>query len=135
MIADYKKHGRVDHIDCYIGNKVKLRRLISGLSQEDIGKVLGVSIQQIQKYEKGINRISCANLYRIGKVLNIPVTYFFEDIEDNIPKKAQVMEFENKPQIVNDKEIFILIKAYNRIVSIDARKKIIELMAIVPNLA
>ena len=133
-MVGHKKHGRVDYIDCYIGNKVKLRRLVAGLSQDDVGKVLGVSIQQIQKYEKGINRISCANLYRIGKILNMPVSYFFEEVEDNIPKNARVIESTNKSQTVNDKEICILIKAYNKIVSTDARKKIVELMSIVPNL-
>ena len=67
-------------IDVHVGNRVRMRRLLIGMSQERLGKELGLTFQQIQKYEKGTNRISASRLYRMAQVLGVPVQYFFEDL-------------------------------------------------------
>ena len=127
MTANYKKHGRVDYIDHYISGRLRSRRLLLGYSQRRIADAVDITIQQVQKYEKGKNRISGGNLYRIGKILDVPVSYFFENVEDNIPDSAYVSTFESKH---NEREIATLIKAYNGIACPRIRKKIIDLMAV-----
>jgi transcriptional regulator with XRE-family HTH domain len=130
MINNNKSHGRIDHIDCYVGQKLRTRRLVLGLSQECIGKALCVSIQQVQKYEKGVNRISGANIYRIAKLLNVPMSYFFDDVEAHIPgsiptaKQADAMKSD-----ISEREIISLTKAYSKVASSQVRQKITSLIS------
>ncbi|MFP3944393.1 MAG: helix-turn-helix domain-containing protein [Alphaproteobacteria bacterium] len=72
---------QIDPIDAHVGQRVRLRRMLMGMSQEKLAQELGLTFQQIQKYEKGANRISASKLYRIGKVLEAPPGYFFEEME------------------------------------------------------
>ena len=65
-------------IDAYVGNRVRLRRLIVGMSQERLGKALGITFQQVQKYEKGVNRICASRLLQMSQVLGVPVAFFYE---------------------------------------------------------
>jgi len=130
MTVNYKKHSRVNHIDHYISSRVRLCRLLLGYSQEKIAKAIGVSIQQVQKYEKGKNRISGGNLYLIGKILAAPIAYFFENVEANIANSASVSKSDDDSTFVtNEREVFALVKAYNNITCPRARKQIIDLMA------
>ena len=131
MIVQHTKYRKIDYIDRHVGNKVRLRRLSLGYSQAVIGQALNISIQQVQKYERGLNRVSCGNLYRIGKILNIPLMYFFEDVEDKIPHSAILKN--NKVLLANEeREIFMLAKAYNNISRPQIKKKIIELIGTLP---
>ena len=66
-------------IDTHVGSRVRLRRTMLGMSQEKLGEALGITFQQVQKYEKGSNRIGASRLQNISDVLNVPVAYFFED--------------------------------------------------------
>lgn len=66
-------------IDIHVGSRVRLRRTMQGLSQEKLGDSLGVTFQQVQKYEKGTNRIGASRLQKIASVLNTPISFFFED--------------------------------------------------------
>ncbi len=65
-------------IDSYVGLRLKMCRILRGMSQEQLGDHLGITFQQIQKYEKGINRISAGRLYEVAQLFAVPVTYFFE---------------------------------------------------------
>jgi transcriptional regulator with XRE-family HTH domain len=67
-------------IDAHVGNRIRMRRQIVGMSQEKLGELLGITFQQVQKYEKGSNRISASRLYMTAKTLGVPVQFFFEDI-------------------------------------------------------
>jgi transcriptional regulator with XRE-family HTH domain len=69
-----------DQIDVHVGNRVRVRRMMIGLSQERLGEKLGLTFQQVQKYEKGANRISASRLFRIAEVLNVPVAFFFDGV-------------------------------------------------------
>jgi transcriptional regulator with XRE-family HTH domain len=70
-------------IDIHVGGRVRMRRILMGMSQEKLGEEIGLTFQQIQKYEKGSNRISASRLYQISRILNVPVQYFFEDVPDS----------------------------------------------------
>ena len=75
-----KTKGSPSYIDKRVGEQLRMRRMICGISQEKIAGALGITFQQIQKYEKGTNRISAGNLYRISEFLNVPMSYFYEGL-------------------------------------------------------
>ncbi|MCD1634621.1 helix-turn-helix domain-containing protein [Martelella sp. FLE1502] len=66
-------------IDVHVGSRIRLRRTMLGMSQEKLGESLGITFQQIQKYEKGTNRVGASRLQNISTILNVPVSFFFED--------------------------------------------------------
>ena len=69
-----------DSIDAHIGSRVRLRRMMVSVSQEQLGEALGVTFQQVQKYEKGLNRIGAGRLYRISQILKTEIGYFYEGL-------------------------------------------------------
>jgi transcriptional regulator with XRE-family HTH domain len=69
-------------VDVAVGRRVRARRIFLGISQERLGKELGVTFQQVQKYERGTNRISASSLFEIARVLGVEPSYFFEEIDD-----------------------------------------------------
>ena len=72
---------RASSIDRHVGSRIRERRIMLGLSQQQMADMIGVTYQQAHKYERGINRISAGRLYEITRVLNVPITYFFEGLE------------------------------------------------------
>ncbi len=78
-----------DPIDVHVGARVKLRRTILGISQTAFGKPLGVTFQQIQKYEKGTNRIGASRLYRMAEILDVPVSFFFDGYAERTPASGE----------------------------------------------
>jgi len=77
-----KKHPRgADPIDLYVGAQARARRILLGLSQEKLAEGLGITFQQVQKYERGSNRISASRLYNMADLLDVPITYFFEGVD------------------------------------------------------
>lgn len=71
-------------IDAYIGKRIRIRRNLLGLSQDQLAKALGISFQQIQKYERGNNRISGSRIWHMARILSVPVNYFFDGIEQSL---------------------------------------------------
>ncbi|MEE8140875.1 MAG: helix-turn-helix transcriptional regulator, partial [Alphaproteobacteria bacterium] len=69
--------GRSNPIDAHVGSRVRQRRMLLGMSQEKLGKAVGLTFQQIQKYERGINRIGASRLFTLSKVLSVPIMFFF----------------------------------------------------------
>lgn len=69
-------------VDAHVGQRVRMRRTLLGMSQEKLGEAIGLTFQQVQKYERGSNRISAGTLYRLGQVLNVPVNFFFDSYDD-----------------------------------------------------
>lgn len=117
-------------VDIHVGKKLRSRRTILGMSQEDLGGAVGVTFQQIQKYEKGYNRVGSSRLYQFSCALGVAVSHFFEDYDDNTsPKSAFAedsapFEYEN----INNKEVLSLVKAYGNITNPQVRKKILALV-------
>ncbi len=87
-----------DPINIYIGRRLKSRRVELGVSQASLGAPLGLSFQQIQKYEHGTNRISAANLYRFCQSLNVPLEYFYE----GLPEEEESVFMESEPKYYRD---------------------------------
>jgi len=83
----------LDPIDVFIGAKLRARRTMMGMSQEVLGQAVGVTFQQVQKYERGTNRIVVSRLYQFSKILNVPITYFFEGLDQALsPQKLAAQE-------------------------------------------
>src|ERR1700733_12990057 len=84
MNHDYYPTGqserRPNPIDCYVGSRIRIRRTLLGLSQEQLGAHLGLTFQQIQKYEKGSNRVGASRLFEIARILNVSIPYFYDDM-------------------------------------------------------
>ncbi len=76
-----KTKGKPSIIDRYIGKRIRIRRSLMGLSQAALGERLNITFQQIQKYEKGKNRVAASRLYEISRILEVPFEYFFIDVE------------------------------------------------------
>ena len=106
-----------DQIDLHVGSRVRLLRTLHGMSQTDLGKAVGLSFQQVQKYERGMNRVSASKLWALSKVLNVPVSYFFDGINSD-----KIAAFTEEPfqitihaadmGILNNREIIELARAY-----------------------
>src|SRR6059058_5546845 len=67
-------------VDSHVGSRIRLRRTLLGMSQERLGEALGLTFQQVQKYERGLNRVGASRLFDLSRVLDVPVSFFFEDI-------------------------------------------------------
>jgi transcriptional regulator with XRE-family HTH domain len=120
-------------IDIHVGSRVRLRRMMLGMSQEKLGEHLGITFQQIQKYEKGTNRIGASRLQAIARVLNVPVAFFFEDAPGMTPVAGnQGFEESNAASYVVDflssSEGLSLNKAFVRIKEPKVRRKIVDLV-------
>ena len=74
---------KAEELDRHIGLRLKMRRILCGLSQDDLAQKLGITFQQIQKYEKAMNRISASRLFEIAKILDVRLEYFYEGYEDD----------------------------------------------------
>ena len=118
-------------IDVIVGKRIRLRRLQLSLSQTDLGQKLGVAFQQVQKYEKGTNRVSCSRLYEISKILDVPVTYFFSASGDAGIEVAVTEQFD-VPEL---KDGFRLMSAFRQIQNNAVRKNIISLVETVATAA
>ncbi len=128
-----------DPVDLLIGSKVREKRLIMGLSQDALAKCIGLTFQQIQKYERGINRISVSRLLNICNALNAPVNYFLESIESfsegskcaetNVAgfsdNKQEGLLYDEDP--LSKKDVIALIRAYSKINSPALKKQLLEM--------
>jgi transcriptional regulator with XRE-family HTH domain len=86
VMAEQRGANAVDH---HIGSTVRERRLEIGMSQEALADLIGVTFQQVQKYEKGVNRIAASRLYEVSKALGVSISYFFEDLSEGAGKKRR----------------------------------------------
>lgn len=120
------KGSRPDPIDVAVGTKIKFRRFLLDMSQGELGEALGVTFQQIQKYEKGTNRVSASRLQRIAEVLHVPVAYFFPD-EPNA-KLALEADIDELSHFIMSEEGLTLSKAFSQIGSPSLRKAIIAIV-------
>ncbi len=132
-----------DPIDIHVGARLRMRRNLIGLSQEQLGKSLGLTFQQIQKYERGINRMGSSRLFQISKTLSVPVAYFFEDMPSMLGTAAQpgfgegeqaaldgaaAPEQKNDYDIMRRRETLELVRAYYRIQDEKQRRKLYDLI-------
>ncbi len=138
--GDDKGSRRANPVDVHVGSRVRLRRMLLGMSQERLGEKLGLTFQQVQKYEKGVNRIGASRLFDLAKVLSVSVGFFYESLPGNggsstkaddgagavgfaeLPSESYVADF------LGSREGLELNKAFARISDPKVRRTIVELV-------
>lgn len=129
-------------VDIHVGNRIRLRRMILGLSQQQLASKLGLTFQQVQKYEKGGNRVGASRLFDISKVLKVSMDFFFQDMERSVEAQSPMMlsafssdslllEEENEmvePDPMKKKETLELVRAYYRIANRKLAKKLFDII-------
>jgi transcriptional regulator with XRE-family HTH domain len=131
--------GGPDPIDIHVGKRVKLRRTMLRISQEQLAGDVGVTFQQVQKYESGHNRVSASRLYDISLVLNCPISYFFEDINSETTGGRQMPGPRDGDNVRDDEEDYEsdpiqrtesleLVRAFWRLHNADLRKNVLDLL-------
>jgi transcriptional regulator with XRE-family HTH domain len=122
---------RTHPIDKYVGNRVRMRRIALGLSQTQLGKALGLTFQQVQKYEKGTNRISASRLHRTAEILQVPIEFFFEGAP-HVRGEHPTQTVAASPQFVSDylasSDGLHLTKAFMQISKARLRRSIVNLV-------
>ncbi|HYG89139.1 MAG TPA: helix-turn-helix transcriptional regulator [Azospirillum sp.] len=118
-------------IDVHVGARLRLRRTLLGLSQEKLGDAVGITFQQLQKYERGANRISASRLFNLAQVLDVSVSFFFDDMSASGTKSkaapaqpTETDEFESMAR----RETLELVRAYYRIDDPSVRKRTFDLV-------
>ncbi len=118
-------------IDIHVGSRVRLRRMMLGMSQEKLGEQLGITFQQIQKYEKGANRIGASRLQNISGVLNVPVSFFFDGAPgavSNVGGFAEASEGSYLVDFLSTSEGLQLNRAFARVSDPKVRRRLIDLV-------
>lgn len=116
-----------DDIDRHIGARIRLRRVMLGVSQEKLAEGLGISFQQIQKYEKGFNRVGASRLLHIAAILDIPINFFFEEGPHPLAS-GNGLHQETPTQILASKECVALARAFLGIEDKKVQQRIISLV-------
>jgi transcriptional regulator with XRE-family HTH domain len=136
---DEKGSRRPNPIDVHVGGRVRFRRMLLGMSQERLGEKLGLTFQQIQKYEKGINRIGASRLFDLAQVLGVPVQFFYEEAPAAEAKHLMPDGFaERSPdnsivEFLRSRDGLELNKAFVRISDAKARRAIVDLVRSLAN--
>jgi len=118
-------------IDIHVGSRVRLRRMMLGMSQDKLGESLGITFQQVQKYEKGTNRIGASRLQNIARILTVPVSYFFEDAPgapSDAPGFAEDRQTDYVVDFLSTSEGVQLNRAFVRIKDPKMRRRVIDLV-------
>ncbi len=126
--------GRPNPVDVHVGARVRVRRTLLGLSQEKLGDAIGLTFQQVQKYERGANRIGSSRLFDLSRVLDVPLGFFFEDMPSDVAASspAQTRGMAEEPVIYEldpmaKRETLELVRAYYKITDPHIRKRLFEL--------
>jgi transcriptional regulator with XRE-family HTH domain len=120
-------------VDRHVGSRVRMRRIMLGISQEKLGEGLGLTFQQIQKYEKGTNRIGASRIHQISEILQVPVSFLFE----GSPSSSSAKSFDEAPSaayvadFLATSEGLALIRAFTRIPNIKLRRAIVDMVELI----
>ena len=142
------KEARPSPIDVHVGSRIRLRRTLMGMSQERLGEALGLTFQQVQKYERGVNRVGASRLFDLSRVLDVPISFFFDDMPETLAsnyggmaavRAGRASGFADSQDSFNDdtlnrRETLELVRAYYRITDAAIRKRVFELIkSLVPD--
>jgi transcriptional regulator with XRE-family HTH domain len=118
--------GVPDPVDVHVGARVRTRRLLIGMNQETLARALGLTFQQVQKYEGGANRVSASRLSQIAEILGVPIAYFFSDLEpggaEPSPRDREARERLQRPETIE------LIRSYYAITDQRMRHQFLEMV-------
>jgi len=113
-------------VDVHVGARIRTRRLLIGMNQETLAKALGLTFQQVQKYEGGANRVSASRLSQIAEILGVPISYFFSDLDaasgTASPQDLEARERLQRPEAIE------LIRCYYAIPDADVRRQFLEMV-------
>jgi transcriptional regulator with XRE-family HTH domain len=132
-----EREHRPSPIDVHVGSRVRLRRTLLGMSQERLGEALGLTFQQVQKYERGVNRIGASRLYDLSRVLDVPISFFFDDMPGTVGGSQgfarRVSGFAEAQEGFEDdtlhrRETLELVRAYYRIQDPAVRRRVFDLI-------
>ena len=127
-----KTRGKPNAVDIHVGNRVRQRRTLMGLSQERLASALDLTFQQVQKYERGANRIGAGRLYELARALEVPVTFFFDEMGDGQQDvTGGVAEDAPSPyqaDPMTQRETLLLVRAYYAIPDTAVRRRMLDLM-------
>ena len=128
--------GKSHPVDVHVGARVRLRRVLLGMTQTDLGTAIGVSFQQMQKYERGTNRISASRLHDLARVLDVPIEHFFDDMPPEVAaispaakkrgKAKKLPRYEPDPMV--KRETLEFVRAYYKIEDADVRQQVSQLI-------
>jgi transcriptional regulator with XRE-family HTH domain len=138
-VVTAEKESRPSPIDVHVGSRIRLRRTLLGMSQEKLGEALGLTFQQVQKYERGVNRVGASRLFDLSRVLDVPISFFFDDMPDSLVSAygGQVTRrtgaFPDShdgfaDDTLNRRETLELVRAYYRITDPAVRKRVFDLI-------
>jgi transcriptional regulator with XRE-family HTH domain len=143
-LADkHEKESRPSPIDIHVGSRIRLRRTLMGMSQERLGEALGLTFQQVQKYERGVNRVGASRLFDLSRVLDVPISFFFDDMPEPLAHNygtqtaslagRRTLGFADaQDAFVDDsfsrRETLELVRAYYRITDASVRKRVFDLI-------
>ncbi|MDP6057916.1 MAG: helix-turn-helix transcriptional regulator [Pirellulaceae bacterium] len=127
--------GKPNAIDVHVGGRMRLRRTLLGLSQEKLGEAIGLTFQQVQKYERGTNRVGASRMFDLSRVLDVPVSYFFDEMSAKVAKQsprlaiglAETSAQTYQPDPMAKRETLELVRSYYKIGSPSVRKRLFEL--------
>jgi transcriptional regulator with XRE-family HTH domain len=137
-----EKESRPSPVDVHVGARIRLRRTLMGMSQERLGDALGLTFQQVQKYERGVNRVGASRLFDLSRVLDVPISFFYDNMPDSVgpsggltPQPTRAVTGFAEQQAVfgadetqNTRETLELVRAYYRITDPAVRKRVFDLM-------
>ena len=142
------KESRPSPIDVHVGSRIRLRRTLLGMSQERLGEALGLTFQQVQKYERGVNRVGASRLFDLARVLDVPISFFFDDMPEKLSggfgaghairpnRQSGFADAQDSfgDDTLNRRETLELVRAYYRISDPAIRKRVFELIkSLVPD--
>jgi transcriptional regulator with XRE-family HTH domain len=125
------KDGRPSPIDVHVGTRIRLRRTLLAMSQERLGDALGLTFQQVQKYERGLNRVGASRLFDLSRVLDVPVSFFFDDMRETATgpnSAASDVQDLFVDDTMSRRDTLELVRAYYRIPDPALRQKMSELV-------
>jgi len=99
-------------VDVHVGKRIRHRRWMVGMTQQQLGENVGIKFQQIQKYETGMNRVSASRLWDIASALEVPINFFFEGIDEDTVDVGAMIEPQSKGDLLADKEALELVRSY-----------------------
>jgi transcriptional regulator with XRE-family HTH domain len=138
-VVKAEREGRPSPIDIHVGSRIRLRRTLLGMSQERLGEALGLTFQQVQKYERGVNRVGASRLFDLSRVLDVPISFFFDDLPESLASTYgshlnrrgtgfSDMQDGFTDDALNRRETLELVRAYYRITDPAVRKRVFDLI-------
>lgn len=122
-------------VDVHVGKRVRHRRWMVGKTQQQLGDIVGIKFQQIQKYETGMNRISASRLWDIAQALDVSISFFFEGFEgEEVAAEAAIAPHETRGDLLADKEALELVRSYYSIPEAQ-RRRLFDLARVLSDVA